>query len=65
MFAVKLEGFKTKKQAEQFLSWYGRQGEQIFGEELNCLNMNYEDGCYINCHKPLVCIDNTLIMQVG
>lgn len=28
MFEVHIEGFKTKKQAEEFITWYCEQGEQ-------------------------------------
>jgi len=28
MYAVVLDGFKTKEQAEEFVTWYGEAGEQ-------------------------------------
>ena len=64
MFAVKLEGFKTKKQAEQFLSWYGRQGEQSFYDELDIVGLDSDDGCNVDYSKPVVFEDNTITAQV-
>lgn len=29
-FSVTFDGFKTKEQAKEFLSWYSNQGEQNF-----------------------------------
>jgi hypothetical protein len=28
MYEVKIKGFKTKKQAQEFINWYSGQGEQ-------------------------------------
>jgi hypothetical protein len=35
MYNLVLSGFKTKEQAEEFLAWYGNQGEQDFEEYLD------------------------------
>jgi hypothetical protein len=47
-FAVKLENFRTKKQALEFLSWYEGGGEQQFYDHLDIVGMDPDDGCNID-----------------
>lgn len=47
-FKVVLEGFKTKKQALEFLHWYEGSGEQQFYDHLDIMEMHKEDGCNID-----------------
>jgi hypothetical protein len=54
MYSVKISGFKTKKQAAEFLNWYEGGGEQQFYDHLDILHMNPDDGCNINCDKNYV-----------
>jgi hypothetical protein len=49
-FSVKIDGFRTKKQALEFLSWYEGGGEQAFYEHLPCRGMDPKDGCNIDVH---------------
>lgn len=41
MYNLVLAGFKTKEQVEEFLSWYGNQGEQDFGLYLDHQDFDY------------------------
>ncbi len=51
MFNVTLKGFKTEKQAAEFLSWYSNSGEQAFYDHLDIVGLDPNDGCNIDCHK--------------
>lgn len=51
MTKVTIEGFKTPKQAQEFIDWYEGGGEQQFYEHLEIVDMSPEDGCNIDCHK--------------
>lgn len=51
MFNVTLKGFKTKEEAEEFISWYGNSGEQDFGDHLECqddFDMSFASVDYLN-----------------
>ena len=48
---VIIKGFKTKEQAKAFLEWYEGGGEQYFSDHLDIMELNYKDGCYIDCHR--------------
>ena len=50
-YSVKLDGFKTKKQALEFLQWYEGGGEQAFYEHLRIMDMKPSDGCNIDVHR--------------
>ena len=50
-FKVILEGFKTKKQAKEFLDWYEGGDEQSFYEHLLCIDKSPDDGCNINVSR--------------
>lgn len=58
-FQVTLSGFKTKKQAKEFLNWYQSMGSQNFDdhldivESLNKKGISIENGCYIDSSKEL------------
>jgi hypothetical protein len=48
-FSVTIEGFGSMKRAKAFISWYQRQGEQGFWEELSCIDEDpHFDGCNVN-----------------
>lgn len=51
MFNVLIKGFKTKKQATEFLTWYEGGGEQQFFDHLDIVGLSIEDGCNINVDK--------------
>ena len=51
-FKVIVDGFKTKKQAKEFLSWYEGGGEQQFYDHLDIVGKSPDDGCNIDvCRK--------------
>jgi len=51
-FQVTIKGFKTERQALEFLQWYEGGGEQAFGDHLDIVDMTSDDGCYIDVnHK--------------
>lgn len=66
-FEVNIKGFKSKAQAEEFISWYSEQGEQDAGywfearKEEGTLDCNFMP--VIDTY-PLVWIGNTLIAKV-
>jgi len=49
-FSVKLTGFKTMKQALEFLSWYEGGGEQQFYDHLEMVGKSAADGCNVDMH---------------
>jgi len=51
-YKVTIGGFKTKKQAKEFLSWYTNGGEQAFDDHLDCQDdMSSDDGCYVDVSR--------------
>ncbi len=64
MFNVLIKGFKTKKQAKEFLSWYEGSGEQQFYDHLDIVGMSPDDGCNINVDKKYEFKDNTIMAEV-
>lgn len=64
MYNVLIKGFKTQKQAEEFLNWYEGGGEQQFYDHLDCVDMSPEDGCNINVYKDYKYDGNTIVAEV-
>lgn len=64
MFNVLIKGFKTKKQANEFLTWYEGGGEQQFFDHLDIVGLSIEDGCNINVDKKYEYDGNTIIAEV-
>ena len=64
MFSVKIEGFKTKEQAEAFVNWYEGQGEQDITYWLE--EHTYITSLNTNCATtfPLIWEENVLPMTV-
>jgi hypothetical protein len=60
-FAVKITGFRTQAQAEEFIAWYGNSGEQDFNTHLEMNGASWEDGCNINFSHGIKQEENTLI----
>jgi len=50
-FKVTLGGFKTKKQAMEFLKWFEGGGEQQFYDHLDIIGMPTKDGCNVNVSR--------------
>ncbi len=52
MYTLTINGFKTKKQAEEFAKWYESQGEQDISywlelnEKTGCNNMDFDLNSY-------------------
>ena len=51
MFKITIGGFKTKKQAKEFLDWYEGGGEQQFYEHLDIIGKSADNGCNINVSR--------------
>lgn len=52
MASVTICGFKTNKQAEEFIKWYEGAGEQFFYEHLDIKGMSASNGCLVDVtHK--------------
>lgn len=51
MCSVKISGFKTEKQALEFMKWYEGGGEQQFYDHLDCVEMSPNDGCIIDVSR--------------
>jgi len=47
-FSVKIDGFKTKKEAQTFVDWYEGQGEQDI-----CTWLEYQDGTRPNMNMDM------------
>jgi len=69
MYKVNIEGFKTKAQAEAFVSWYEGQGEQDIDIWLECRKDEGEidvDSMKVDCRDtyPLQWNENILTMII-
>lgn len=60
-----LRGFKTRKQAEEFLIWYGNSGEQAFYDHLDIVGLDPEDGCNLEYSKKEKDVAGVIIAHVS
>lgn len=63
-YNVILAGFETKEQAEEFISWYGNQGEQDFGLYLDCQADTSFDFAPVDYHKTPTWFGDNYIAHV-
>lgn len=50
--SVTFSGFKTEKQALEFISWYEGGGEQFFYDHLQTVGLSTNNGCNVDVqHK--------------
>ena len=47
-YSVKINGFRTKEQAIEFMNWYEGGGEQQFYDHLYCVEKDPKDGCDVD-----------------
>ena len=69
MYEVKIMGFKTPEQAEEFINWYSGQGEQDAGIWFECHKQDGDidvDNMTVDCLKtfPIKWINNQALMVI-
>ena len=64
-----IDGFKNKRHAQMFISWYEGGGEQLYGDHVECIYENAEEkemDAYVDMEKsyPLQIKDGAYIVNI-
>ncbi len=63
-FSVKLTGFPSRRVAEEFITFYGKHGEQMFYEWLQTLDLPTE-GTMVDVYKQQIETDGCFEVFLG